>query len=100
MAPLARELDDEGPPFIWNQERRAILRAELDGAFFDVYGIGHDDAAYVLSTFPIANRQDPDLLKRVLDVYDRLAKASETGESFVSTLDPPPGQGPRHQERR
>ena len=99
MAPAARDLDDNGPPFVWDPERRATLRAELDGAFFHLYGIDRDDAEYILSTFPIANRKDPDLAPRVLDAYDRIARAIATGEPFVSTLDPPPGHGRRHKER-
>ena len=39
MEPVARDLGDGGSPFRWNEDRRALLRAELDGAFFHVYGI-------------------------------------------------------------
>lgn len=98
MAPLAHDLGDDGSPFAWDAERRAALRAELDGAFLHVYGVGRDDAQYILSTFPIANRKDPSLAERVLDAYDRIAQAMDTGAPFASTLDPLPGCGPRHQE--
>ena len=30
MAPFARDLGYNGPPFLWNEDRRALLRAELD----------------------------------------------------------------------
>jgi hypothetical protein len=30
MAPFARDLGYDGPPFAWDEERRALLRAELD----------------------------------------------------------------------
>jgi hypothetical protein len=96
MMPLARDLGDTGPPFIWDQQRRAHLRAELDGAFFHVYGINRDDAEYILTTFPIVNRRDPELVKRALEAYDRIANASNIGEPFISALDPPAGDGPRH----
>jgi hypothetical protein len=98
MVSAARDLGYDGPPFVWDPERRAILRAELDGASFHLYGINRDDAEYILSTFPIANRKDPELAQRVLDAYDRIAGSVATGEPFVSTLDPPPGQGRRHKE--
>jgi len=98
MAPLARDLGDDGPPFRWDEERRAVLRAELDGTFFHLYGIDRDDTEYILSTFPIANRKDPALAERVLDAYDRIATAIATGIGFESALDPSPGHGPRHQE--
>jgi hypothetical protein len=98
MAPVGRELGYEGPPFIWEPERRVVLKAELDSAFFHLYGIHRADTEYILSTFPIANRKDPDLASRVLDAYDRIAEAERTAQPFVSTLDPPPGHGPRHPE--
>jgi hypothetical protein len=98
MAPLARDLGDKGPPFVWNPGRREVLTAELDAALFYLYGINRDDTEYILSTFPIANRKDPDLSARVLGVYDRIATAIESGAPFVSTLDPPPGHGRRHEE--
>jgi hypothetical protein len=96
MRSLAEDLGDARPPFVWDPERRAIMRAELDGAFFHVYGISRDNTEYILSTFPVANRKDPELPKRVLDAYDRIANATNTGEPFISALDPPPGDGPRH----
>ena len=98
MAPAARDLGDDGPPFVWDPERRATLRAELDGAFFHLYGIDRDDAEYILSTFPIANRKDPGLATRVLNAYDRIADAIATSIPFTSGLDPPPGLGHRHPE--
>gem|GEM_PF-5772068 len=33
IEPFARDLEDFGPPFRWDEERRAVLRAELDGTF-------------------------------------------------------------------
>jgi hypothetical protein len=30
MAPFARDLGYDGPPFAWDEDRRAQLRAELD----------------------------------------------------------------------
>jgi hypothetical protein len=35
----------------WDEAERAELMAELDAAFFHLYGIDLDDAAYILSTF-------------------------------------------------
>jgi hypothetical protein len=98
MASAAKTLDDEGPPFVWNAERRQLLRAELDGAFFHLYGVSRNDTEHILSTFPIANRKDPELVVRVLDVYDGIAIAADTQRPFSSRLEPPPGYGPRHLE--
>ncbi len=35
----------------WDEAERAQLMAELDAAFFHLYGINRDDAEYILSTF-------------------------------------------------
>ncbi|MFM9962528.1 MAG: hypothetical protein ACKV2Q_15050 [Planctomycetaceae bacterium] len=35
----------------WKDTDRAQLRAELDAAYFHLYGINRDDAEYMLSTF-------------------------------------------------
>jgi hypothetical protein len=104
MVPAALELGDDGPPFVWDDDRRMVLRAELDAAFFHLYGIQRDDVDYILGTFPIVNRND---VKRhgeertrrlVLEAYDLMAKSIETGVPFESTLHPPPGEGLRHPE--
>lgn len=51
MAPLARDLGCTGPPFPWDEERRAELRAELDAYCFRLYGVDRQDTDYVLETF-------------------------------------------------
>ena len=58
MAPFARDLGHHGPPFPWDQEARRHLRARLDALYFHLYGLARDDAAYILSTFAIIQRQD------------------------------------------
>ena len=58
VAPFARDLGYDGPPFIWDEEDRRHLRARLDALYFHLYGITRDDAAYILSTFPIVQRED------------------------------------------
>jgi hypothetical protein len=35
----------------WDEAERAQLMAELDAAYFPLYGISRDDAQYILSTF-------------------------------------------------
>ena len=58
MAPFARDLGYDGSPFTWDEEERRHLRARLDALYFHLYGLGRDDADYVLSTFPIVQRED------------------------------------------
>lgn len=86
MAPLARDLDDDGDPFAWDPGRRAELRAELDAFFFRLYGIDdRDDVDYILGTFQTARQP-------VLDAYDRMAAA---GSAYETRIVPFPGQGAR-----
>ena len=58
LAPFARDLGYTGPPFRWDEEERRHLRARLDALYFHLYGLNREDAAYVLSTFPIVRRED------------------------------------------
>ena len=58
MAPFARDLGHDGPPFPWDEEERRHLRARLDALYFHLYGLTREDAAYVLGTFPIVRRED------------------------------------------
>ena len=58
MAPFARDLGYDGPPFTWDEEERRHLRARLDSLYFHLYGLSREDAGYVLDTFPIVRRQD------------------------------------------
>jgi hypothetical protein len=65
MAPFAKEMgyvDRSGkvkPPFAWDEDRRANLRAKLDAIYFHLYGITDRDAIrYIYSTFPIVERSE------------------------------------------
>ena len=58
MAPFARDLGYEGPPFVWDEEDRRHLRARLDALYFHLYGLSREDADYVMDTFPIVRRED------------------------------------------
>ena len=58
MAPFARDLGYDGPPFTWNEEERRHLRARLDALYFHLYGLSRADTAYILDTFPIVRRHD------------------------------------------
>jgi hypothetical protein len=45
MRPFATDLGDSSEPFRWDEERRELMRAELDAAYFRLYGIERDDVA-------------------------------------------------------
>lgn len=91
-----------GGPFRWIPGRRPQLVAELDAAMLHVHGLSRPDAEHVLdSSFVVRKNEERELgeyrTKRlVLAAYDAMARAAESGEPFVSPLDPPPGEGPRH----
>ena len=92
---FAEDCDDDGPPFVWDPERRFQLRCEIDAAFFRLYGISRDDTAYILDTFPVLERSEKRehgeyRTKRVvLETYDALTAAAAKGVPYRSPLGPP-----------
>ncbi|MER7418332.1 DNA methyltransferase [Micromonospora peucetia] len=109
LSPFARDMGDFGSPFLWSEERRSVMRSELDALFFHLYGISRDDVQYIMDTFPIVKRKDESQFggyrtkELILAEYDRMAATGVSftsslveGENYVSTLNPPPGQGRRH----
>ena len=64
MAGFAEDMgyvDEQGKvhePFVWDEERRLHLRCQLDALYFHLYGIGREDAEYILDTFPIVRKHD------------------------------------------
>lgn len=106
IASYARDLGDDGPPFHWVLDRRAMLRAELDAAMLHVYGLSPGEAKHVLDSFPVVRRyEERDLgefrTKRlVLEHYGAMATAVATCVPWRSDLDPPPGHGARHDRGR
>jgi hypothetical protein len=96
LQPFAQDCGCDGPPFRWDEERRFLLRCELDAAYFHLYSIARDDVDYIMETFPIVKRKDDAAhgeyrTKRViLEIYDAMQRAMETGEPYQTLLDPPP----------
>lgn len=58
MIPLAEACGLKKRVHRWNPTERSRLRAELDAAYFILYGIARDDAQYILSTFTGTRRRD------------------------------------------
>jgi hypothetical protein len=112
---FALDCDYAGPAFRWDEERRFLLRCELDAAFFHLYlgppaewGVDspqlremfptpRNAVDYIMETFPIVKRKDDKQhgeyrTKRViLEIYDAMQKAIDTGQPYRTRLDPPPG---------
>ena len=109
MTRLARDLEGDGGPFVWDEDRRAQLRAELDAFFFRLYGIDRDDLDYIMETFQTESGglKNNDIAKygsyrtkeTILEFYDGMAVADAARVPYETPITPPPGQGPRHPAR-
>jgi len=112
---FAQDCGWSGPPFRWDEERRFLLRCELDAAFFHLY-LGPETewrqqpaaltqafptpraaVSYILDTFPIVKRKDEAKFngdyrtkRTILEIYDALTECQRTGKAFVSSLTPVP----------
>lgn len=104
-----------GPPFRWNNDRRFLIRCELDAAYFQLYlgprarwGVDspellkvfpspRDAVNYIMDTFPIVKKKDVAKYgsyrtkERILAIYDEMAECIAKGTEWTSPLDPPPG---------
>jgi hypothetical protein len=96
LEPFARDLGYGGPPFIWYEERRFWLRAELDALYFHLYGIERGDVDYIMETFPIVKRKDEARYgcyrtkEAILEIYDEMARCRAEGRAYRTRLEPPP----------
>jgi hypothetical protein len=81
MRPLADAAGFKEGVHKWKPDERAHLMAELDAAYFHLYGVSRADAEYILSTFVGTQRRDTAEIGRfrtaelVLEAYDALATA-------------------------
>jgi hypothetical protein len=66
MAPFARDLGFDGPPFAWDEDRRAQLRAELDAWYARAYGLTSDELRYILDPADVKGADYPSETFRVL----------------------------------
>lgn len=91
LEPWARDLDYEGPPFQFDPERRAELRAELDAYYARLYGLDREALGFILDpqsvkpgypseTFSVLKRSEEKEFgeyrtqRLVLEAWDRLAR--------------------------
>lgn len=78
MIPLAESAGLKPKVHKWNPSERLDLMAELDAAYFLLYGIERNDVEYILSTFQGLQKESTGLLSastttsKILDHYDRL----------------------------
>ena len=94
------------PPFPWNPERRAQLRAELDAYYAHLYGLTRDELRYILDPADVMGADYPSetfrVLKNnemrefgeyqtqrlVLEAWDRLANVSSSAQLLDVTYSP------------
>jgi len=78
MKPLAEAAGFKPPVHRWNPAERRELEAELDAAFFVLYGIERRDVEYILSTFSGIRKEQEGILtgdstfNQILSHYDNL----------------------------
>lgn len=66
LAPFARDLGHDGPPFAWDEDRRAQLRADLDAFYARAYGLDRDELRYILDPADVKGPDYPSETFRVL----------------------------------
>lgn len=66
LAPFARDLGHDGPPFAWDEDRRAHLRADLDAFYARAYGLTRDELRYILDPADVKGPDYPSETFRVL----------------------------------
>ena len=69
----------EAPAYVWKwkEQERADLRAQLDAAYFHLYGLSRVDTAYILSTFQATGEPDNphSTTSHLLAYYDQYSAA-------------------------
>ncbi len=66
LAAFARDLGHHGPPFAWDEPRRAHLRADLDAFYARAYNLTRDELRYILDPASVMGPTYPSETFRVL----------------------------------
>jgi hypothetical protein len=80
---FAADLSYSGEPFGWDENRRAVLMAELDAIYAHLYKVSKDDLTYILAQFPVLKKNDERQYgeyrtrRLVLEAYDRIKPQME-----------------------
>jgi len=76
---FAEDRGYSGEPFIWDEERRLVLRAEINAIFAKLYDFDKEDLIHILSGFPILKSKEEGKYEEyrtrrlVLEAWDKLA---------------------------
>ena len=86
LQPFAEDLGYDGPPFVWDEERRHRLKCELDAIYAHLYKLDREDLEWILDaqepsqSFPGLKRSEMRQFgeyrtqRYVLQAYDLLAQ--------------------------
>ena len=66
LAQFAQDLNYRGPPFGWDEDRRARVRADLDAFYARAYGLTRDELRYILDPADVKGPAYPSETFRVL----------------------------------
>ncbi|MAG36468.1 MAG: hypothetical protein CL878_09525, partial [Dehalococcoidia bacterium] len=70
------------PPFRWDAERRATVRAELDAYYARLYGLNRKQLRYILDPHDLTDRELEDILDDREDSPDAPRTTTFPGETF------------------
>jgi hypothetical protein len=88
LSGFAHNLSYNGPPFPWNEDRRALLRAELDAWYARAYGLSRDELRYILDPVDVLGLNYPSETFRVLKEKElRLYKEFRTQRLVLGAWD-------------
>ena len=74
------------PPFVWDEERRALLRAELDAYYARLYGLNRKQLRYILDPQDLTPKELEDILSDLEEVEDPLDEKAYRRRAQSSTF--------------
>jgi hypothetical protein len=83
---FAIDLGYNGPPFIWDDDRRALIFSELDAYFARLYGLNRKQLRYILDPADLTQKELEDILDPWEEVADPLDPEGYQGRTAASTF--------------
>ena len=97
LKPFAVALGYDGPPFRWCDERRFLIKCELDAAMFILYGLNIEELSHIMETFPIVRRNDEKRHQEyrtkssICKVFNDILRARTESKCYQTRVVPDPG---------
>ena len=83
---FAEDLGYHGEPFRWDEDRRTVLRAELDANYARLYGLNRKQLRYILDPVDLTPRELENILDPWEEVTDPLNHEGYAQRSAQSTF--------------